>query len=133
MSGRKASVAISVASSRVARPNPSQVRISRWGCVCSPMRSKGSPPGMAGCVIDGTKVAGAGRGPAVADLCDPLEEIDADGSYGAIEVLRPWSRHNPRIPGEFARPRAIRRYLERELRALLELGATITVQPQPPT
>jgi len=85
------------------------------------------------CVIDGTKVDLAGRGPAVAELCDTLEEIDADGSYGAIEVLRPWSRHNPRITGEFARPRAIRRYLERELRALLELGATITVRPSRPS
>ena len=36
--------------------------------------------------------------------------------------------HNPRIAGEFARPGAIRRYLCRELHALVAAGATVTVR-----
>ena len=82
-------------------------------------------------------ISGVGLGPeeigrAVTDLCDALAEIDAGGDYPAIEVLRPWSVHNPLITGEFARPNAIRAYLERELRALLTLGATVTVRPSRP-
>ena len=41
---------------------------------------------------------------AVTELCDALETIDTDGWYSVIEVTRPWSRHNPQITGEFARP-----------------------------
>ncbi|HUI47572.1 MAG TPA: AMP nucleosidase [Acidimicrobiia bacterium] len=78
--------------------------------------------------IDGSEVEPASIGAAVNELCDALEAIDADGWYPAIEVVRPWSRHNPRITGEFARPRTIRWYLERELGALLELGARVTVR-----
>src|SRR5437899_4611630 len=65
----------------------------------------------------------------VVEICDALDQIDAEGWYPSIEVLRPWSSHNPHLTVEFARPRAIRRYLERELRALLERGATVTVRP----
>jgi AMP nucleosidase len=84
------------------------------------------------CAIDGSTIDHSRLPDAVAEVCDALESIDADGWYPAIEVLRPWSAHNPHITGEFARPRAIRRYLERELRALLELGAKITVRPSRP-
>ncbi len=64
---------------------------------------------------------------AARSLCDALEAIDRDGFYSSVEVIRPWSTHNPRLTGEFARPSAIRRYLERELGALLRQGARIEV------
>ena len=79
-------------------------------------------------MIDGSATAPAQRGAAVTALCDALEAIDADGWYPVIEVVRPWSRHNPHMTGEFARPRTIRWYLVGELGALLGLGATITVR-----
>src|SRR6478609_4429878 len=82
--------------------------------------------------IDGSGIEPAQIRAAVTDLCDALEAIDADGWYPVIAVVRPWSRHNPEITGEFARPRTIRWYLERELGALLELGATITVRASRP-
>jgi len=82
--------------------------------------------------IDGSAIEPAQHRAAVTDLCDALEGIDAEGWYPVIEVTRPWSRHNPRITGEFARPRTIRWYLERELGALLALGATVTVRPSRP-
>jgi len=82
--------------------------------------------------IDGSATAPAQRGAAVTALCDALEAIDADGWYPVIEVVRPWSRHNPHMTGEFARPRTIRWYLVRELGALLGLGATITVRASRP-
>jgi len=84
------------------------------------------------CVIAGNEISPDEIEAAVCRLGDVLEAIDADGWYPVIEVVRPWSRHNPRITGEFARPGVIRSYLERELRALLELGATITVRPSRP-
>jgi AMP nucleosidase len=68
----------------------------------------------------------------VTALCDALDAIDADGWYPAIEVHRPWSAHNPSITGEFARPAAIRGYLQRELAALIARGAKIEVRPSRP-
>src|SRR5205809_3914565 len=82
--------------------------------------------------IDGSAIERTQRRAAATELCDALDEIDADGWYSVIEVVRPWSRHNPHMTGEFARPRTIRWYLERELGALLELGATITVRASRP-
>jgi len=82
--------------------------------------------------IDGSEVDPARRTAAVTELCDALDAIDRDGWYPVIEVVRPWSRHNPRITGEFARPGTIRRYLERELGALLDLGAAVTVRASRP-
>lgn len=81
-----------------------------------------------------TVADGAGLGPdgldrAVTRLLDALDGIDGDGWYAALEVVRPWSAHNPRITGEFARPRAIRRYLRRELAGLLRRGAVVTARP----
>ncbi|RZT85364.1 AMP nucleosidase [Pseudonocardia sediminis] len=69
---------------------------------------------------------------AVARLLDGLDAVYADGWYPAVDVLRPWSRHNPRISGEFARPCAVRRYLQRELVALIRAGATVTVRASRP-
>ena len=87
----------------------------------------------------GPQDAGLGRdiGPrgveaAVTTLLDALAAVDADGWYPVIEVERPWSRHNPRITGEFARTAAVRRYLGRELASLLHAGARLTVRPSRP-
>ncbi|WP_312029931.1 AMP nucleosidase [Actinomycetospora sp. TBRC 11914] len=67
-----------------------------------------------------------------AGLVDVLGAIDDDGWYSTIEVVRPWSAENPRLTGEFSRTDAIRRYMRRELAALLRAGARITVRPARP-
>ncbi|MBW0106137.1 AMP nucleosidase [Pseudonocardia sp. KRD291] len=69
---------------------------------------------------------------AVERLLDALDAVHEDGWYPAVDVLRPWSRHNPRISGEFARPRAVRGYLHRELSSLVRSGATVTVRASRP-
>jgi len=79
--------------------------------------------------IDGATHKPEALAAAVEELLDALVGIDADGWYPAVDVVRPWSEHNPRITGEFARPTAVRRYLARELRALLTHGAVVTVRP----
>ncbi|ALE81575.1 AMP nucleosidase [Pseudonocardia sp. AL041005-10] len=68
----------------------------------------------------------------IARLLDALQSVYDDGWYPELEVVRPWSTHNPRISGEFARPCAIRRYLHRELRGLLVAGATVTARAARP-
>lgn len=88
----------------------------------------GNGAGPRGLTVDGAGPAG-GVDEQVGALLDELSGIDASGWYAAIEVTRPWSRHNPLITGEFARTSAIARYLQRELGALLRSGATITVRP----
>jgi AMP nucleosidase len=82
--------------------------------------------------VDGSTLEPDQIGAAASRLCDAAESIDADGAYPAIEVNRPWSVHNPCITGEFARPRAIRRYLERELTGLLARGASVSVRASRP-
>src|SRR5215472_11010350 len=62
-------------------------------------------------------------------LCDAMETADQAGRYPRLTVERPWSVHNPVLEGEFASPRAIRWYLERELRRLAASGARISVSP----
>jgi AMP nucleosidase len=62
-------------------------------------------------------------------LCDAMEDADSDGRYPRLTVERPWSAHNPVLEGEFAAPRAIRWYLERELGKLAAAGARISVSP----
>lgn len=84
-------------------------------------------------MITGTTVDGAGTDAsdipsAVDKLLDVLDGIDQDGWYPALEVTRPWSEHNPRLVGEFARPGAIRGYLRREVTALLGKGAVVTAR-----
>jgi AMP nucleosidase len=60
-------------------------------------------------------------------LCDAMEAADTAGCYPRLTVERPWSAHNPVLEGEFAAPRAIRWYLERELGRLAANGARISV------
>jgi AMP nucleosidase len=62
-------------------------------------------------------------------LCGAMEEADLAGRYPRLIVERPWSAHNPVLDGEFACPRAIRWYLERELGRLAAHGATVSVCP----
>tara|TARA_R110002049_G_scaffold27321_2_gene94143 strand:- start:303849 stop:305027 length:1179 start_codon:yes stop_codon:yes gene_type:complete len=59
--------------------------------------------------------------------CDQMEKIFSDGSYSKIKVHRHWSKHNPKISGEIARPSAYRWYLRRELFKLAGRGAEIAV------
>jgi AMP nucleosidase len=68
-------------------------------------------------------------GAEVRQLCDAMEAADRDGRYPRLTVERPWSAHNPVLEGEFASPRAIRWYLERELSRLAARGARISVCP----
>ncbi|HEY8472344.1 MAG TPA: hypothetical protein VIL37_06860 [Natronosporangium sp.] len=82
--------------------------------------------------VDGAGLDPSALDAAVTRLLDLLDSVDADGWYGALEVVRPWSVHNPRITGEFARPAAIRRYLRRELTALLRRGAVVTARRSRP-
>jgi len=81
--------------------------------------------------IDGAAL-GSGTDAAVARLIEALAAAEDAGWYGGLEVVRPWSDHNPRITGEFARPHAVRRYLTRELGALLRAGARVTARPSRP-
>ena len=71
-------------------------------------------------VEDGTTIDPVeGIDAAVQRLLVALGEVADAGSYAEVEVIRPWSAHNPRITGEFASVQPIRWYLERELGALL--------------
>ena len=92
-------------------------------------------PPIAPVTVDGTRTAPADVDPATERLVTALADADAAGWYGALDVERPWSTHNPHLDGEFARASAIRRYLCRELAGLLRAGARITARasrPQPP-
>ena len=77
--------------------------------------------------VDFGEVPAADQAAEIARLCDALEATDKSGCYPQLTVVRPWSAHNPRIEGEFASPRAIRWYLERELARLAAHGARISV------
>jgi AMP nucleosidase len=74
-------------------------------------------------------IPAAGREAEVAALCDAMEAAGEAGRYPRLTVERPWSVHNPVLDGEFAAPRAIRWYLERELGRLAAAGALISVAP----
>jgi len=65
----------------------------------------------------------------IADFCERMEKIYQLGSYSTITVTRHWSRHNPKISGEIARPSAYRWYLSRELMKLAMQGAEIEIEP----
>src|SRR5699024_1724689 len=82
--------------------------------------------------LDGTSLTEADRDESVANLLDVVDGIDTDGWYPRIEVRRPWSQHNPWLAGEFARPAAIRWYLQRELTYLLRSGAVVTAAASRP-
>ena len=63
------------------------------------------------------------------DACDRMEKIYEIDCYSKITVTRHWSRHNPVISGEIARPAAYRWYLRRELLKLARQGAEIQIEP----
>ncbi|KPL11171.1 AMP nucleosidase [candidate division BRC1 bacterium SM23_51] len=61
--------------------------------------------------------------------CDQMERIHEGDRYARITVHRHWSRHNPVISGEIARPSVYRWYLRRELLKLARRGAEIRIEP----
>jgi AMP nucleosidase len=61
--------------------------------------------------------------------CDLMEAIYEEGDYPKVLIKRAWSKHNPIITGEMARPEAYRWYLLRELTKLAKRGAEIKVLP----
>lgn len=63
------------------------------------------------------------------DACDTMENIYENGEYPKLLVKRSWSKHNPIITGEMAKPEAFRWYLLRELKKLAQKGAVIKVIP----
>lgn len=65
----------------------------------------------------------------IGEACDLMESIYDDGEYPKVLVKRSWSKHNPVITGEMAKPRTYRWYLQRELRKLAEKGAVIKILP----
>jgi AMP nucleosidase len=79
-----------------------------------------------GLTVDFALVPAEGRAAEIGRLCDAMEAADKAGCYPRLTVVRPWSVHNPVIEGEFASPRAIRWYLERELARLAAHGARIS-------
>jgi AMP nucleosidase len=64
----------------------------------------------------------------IEEACDRLDAIWATGRYARIVVDRSWSRHNPKISGEVSRPSALRWYLEREIRNLVQSGASVSIE-----
>jgi AMP nucleosidase len=77
--------------------------------------------------VDFATVPATDHAAEISRLCDVMEATDKGGCYPLLTVTRPWSVHNPRIEGEFASPRAIRWYLQRELARLAAHGAGISV------
>ncbi|HKJ44541.1 MAG TPA: hypothetical protein VJ991_01825 [Balneolales bacterium] len=64
---------------------------------------------------------------AIEESCNLMEDIYDSGDYPKLIVKRTWSKHNPVITGEFARPRAYRWYLSREIKKMIQKGAEIKV------
>ena len=73
--------------------------------------------------VDFSAIPESQRAALVRQLCDAMEEAYKHARYPRLVVERPWSAHNPVLEGEFATPRAIRWYLERELGRLAAAGA----------
>jgi AMP nucleosidase len=65
----------------------------------------------------------------IQSACNLMEVIYKEGDYPKVLVKRSWSKHNPIITGEMARPEAYRWYLLRELKKLAKRGAEIKVLP----
>lgn len=65
----------------------------------------------------------------IEEACDIMESIYENGEYPKVLVKRSWSKHNPIITGEIAKPKAYRWYLLRELKKLAAKGAVIKVIP----
>ena len=78
---------------------------------------------------DFSAIADSQRAAEIQRLCDAMEAADKAGYYPQLTVERPWSADNPKLEGEFASPKAIRWYLERELGRLAADGARISVRP----
>jgi AMP nucleosidase len=76
---------------------------------------------------DFSTVPASDRATDIERIIDAMQAADAAGRYPKLTVERPWSEHNPVLEGEFACPRAIRWYLERDLTRLAQAGARITV------
>jgi AMP nucleosidase len=76
---------------------------------------------------DFSAIPEAQRPEKVEQLFAAMEDADAEGHYPKLIVERPWSVHNRVLEGEFASPRAIRWYLERELGRLAAAGARMSV------
>ncbi|MEM7231037.1 MAG: AMP nucleosidase [Planctomycetota bacterium] len=65
----------------------------------------------------------------IPEACDLMEKIyGEDKCYPRVTVRRTWSKHNPEISGEMARPKAFRWYLKRELRKLARKGAQVGIE-----
>lgn len=82
-----------------------------------------------GLVLSAKEISGDDAGARIARACDYMESLYAGGQYPGLSVTRSWSRHNPVIHGELARPDAIRWFLEREIKKLLDKGADIGIFP----
>jgi AMP nucleosidase len=65
----------------------------------------------------------------IGQLLEAMDAADLAGRYPRLTVERPWSTHNPVLEGEFASPKAIGWYLERELSRLAAAGTRISVSP----
>jgi AMP nucleosidase len=78
---------------------------------------------------DFSAVPDSQRAAEIKRLCEAMEAADKAGYYPQLTVERPWSADNPKLEGEFASPKAIRWYLERELGRLAVGGARISVRP----
>jgi len=65
----------------------------------------------------------------IMDACDRMERIYSLDCYPKITVKRHWSKHNPVIAGEIARPSAYRWYLCRELLKFALQEAEILIEP----
>ena len=65
----------------------------------------------------------------VEEACNIMENIYENGEYPKVLVKRSWSKHNPIITGEMAKPKAYRWYLLRELKKLAQKDAVIKVIP----
>lgn len=63
----------------------------------------------------------------IGELLVRMEEIDSAGFYPQLTVIRKWSEHNPKIAGEFAKPKVFGWYLKREFSRLIKNGAEIEV------
>jgi AMP nucleosidase len=85
---------------------------------------------MAGVTIsaDFAAIPEAERPEKIEQLYAAMEAASEAGHYPRLTVERPWSEHNRMLEGEFAAPRAIRWYLERELGRLAAAGARISVR-----
>ena len=66
----------------------------------------------------------------VSHACDVMEQMYEKGYYPKMTIKRVWSEHNPIIEGEFAKPKAYRWYLTREIFKLVRRGAEIIVSSE---